>query len=436
MSLQVLKSDNEQLFVQLKKYNSGVLIVVDSVSIDKSGELYSLKDLKGDKSMLYILTFNDQHNIELILAPYESSIIKGSISDILTNNIQINQSTENQIYYQFLNLLNQFENEMQAIQFEKSKISFYSTNFYTQHIQIENKIDSIQSVFNESALKIKSNYPDSYVSKVLVDLTLYPNPTQSNRNQYETNRSFLKDNYFENYDKLSQEVVNHYLFPEKLNIYLSDYYKEDSSSREVFEKIYRKADKSEVVSEYIFNFFITYFVDKNNDDALQHIYDIWNQNSCELDLIASQKNDFVKTILKHKVGNKYTNIILKDQTNNVKSLQNYVEANEITLVIFWQSSCHSCEEILPILHEIYLKYHSRKIEIFAINLDLDQNQFVQTVGKNGFSWINVWDENRVVQKQYGILQTPTLIGISSDDEISFKNIYGAELISALEKLLN
>ena len=45
------------------------------------------------------------------------------------------------------------------------------------------------------------------------------------------------------------------------------------------------------------------------------------------------------------------------------------QKNKITIVTFWAKWCPECRKELPILNEIYKKYHSRGLEVIAITSD-------------------------------------------------------------------
>ncbi len=434
--LHITEIDKTLNLIQLKKYQSGSLIIVDSIYLSNNSTVFTLLDKTAQNPGLYILTINNKHNIELILSSKEIPSIKGTIKDLMINNIDIKQSSENQLYYRLLNYKMEYEKAMQEIQLEKSNIPYFSSTFYTQHQQIEKKIDSIQILFNYNLSSLRTNFPYCYASIVLIPLMLFPE--YRDRFRYETNRAFLQQYYFNTFNQLSPDVIHHYLLLEKLDAFFSDYIEIDKKyqKNEIIGYIYEKVQKNKVLSDFIFDYLLTRFYQQNDDDALQQVYETWNADACELDTFANQRRNFVTTILKHKIGNNYTEIALQDANKINQSLQKQIAQNKMTIVVFWQSSCHTCEQVLPKLHDIYKKYKTKKVEVYAINLDKERKQFQQTIEQKGFTWINVWDESRVAQKDYGILQTPTLFIIDNTGKIVKKNIFGEELNLFLKQQFN
>jgi thiol-disulfide isomerase/thioredoxin len=82
------------------------------------------------------------------------------------------------------------------------------------------------------------------------------------------------------------------------------------------------------------------------------------------------------------------------------------------LVVFWASWCPHCNEMLPELQKLYLKYARTDLEIIAISLDQKKKEWEDAIAKNGYTWINYselkgWDCS--IAYDYGIRATPMMI---------------------------
>jgi thiol-disulfide isomerase/thioredoxin len=85
----------------------------------------------------------------------------------------------------------------------------------------------------------------------------------------------------------------------------------------------------------------------------------------------------------------------------------------VVLVDFWASTCPACLEELPILREVYTKYHSQGLEIIGINCDADERAMKRFLSKHDSKWPQYFDGNRLkfsrVTKAFGIGSIPHML---------------------------
>jgi thiol-disulfide isomerase/thioredoxin len=97
--------------------------------------------------------------------------------------------------------------------------------------------------------------------------------------------------------------------------------------------------------------------------------------------------------------------------------------NKYTLVMFWASWCHKCEQEIPVLIPLYAKYHSKGFETIGVSIDQARKSWSDIVESRGMQYLNVsqlqgWDSP--VVKDYKITATPTYFLIDSKGEIVLK----------------
>lgn len=97
--------------------------------------------------------------------------------------------------------------------------------------------------------------------------------------------------------------------------------------------------------------------------------------------------------------------------------------NEYTLVMFWASWCHKCEQEIPNIVPMYDQYKSRGFEVVGVSLDQQRSTWGAAIQNNGMTWPNVsqlkaW--NSPVLSEYKVTATPTYFLLDKEGTIVLK----------------
>jgi peroxiredoxin len=124
------------------------------------------------------------------------------------------------------------------------------------------------------------------------------------------------------------------------------------------------------------------------------------------------------------IGNVPPDFTIEKATGGTLNLQSEVKKHEYTLVMFWSSWCHKCEQEIPTLKVLHDQYKDAGFEVVGVSVDQDRNAWLNAIEQKGASnWPNVsqldaW--NSPVAKDYRVSQTPTLFLLNSKSEIVLK----------------
>jgi len=145
--------------------------------------------------------------------------------------------------------------------------------------------------------------------------------------------------------------------------------------------------------------------------------------------------DRAKKISPNVLGNKAPILKLRDQNMNVVSMDEI--KSPYMVMVFWDPTCGHCKKEIPKLDSLYRKtLKANNTEVFAVNLDGDQKQWMDYVQEHNLEWINVWDpyNESDFRKKYDIYSTPVIYVLDKDRKIVAKRISVEQLGEVMPKI--
>ena len=105
------------------------------------------------------------------------------------------------------------------------------------------------------------------------------------------------------------------------------------------------------------------------------------------------------------VGQHYIDMEYPDTADSPARLSTVVDdpQNRYVILDFWATWCLPCVKSIPLLKEVYAKYHNKGVEIYSISQDSNAREWKSFVEKNEMTWINVLASGGArVYDDYGI----------------------------------
>ncbi len=115
--------------------------------------------------------------------------------------------------------------------------------------------------------------------------------------------------------------------------------------------------------------------------------------------------------------NYFIDMTYPDADGNPISLSSVVSNPENRYIVldFWATWCGSCVEEIPMLREVYAKYHEKGVEIYSVAENSDVDYWKTYIKENGMTWINVCDDEpgngSKAWNDYALHGIPTLLVI-------------------------
>lgn len=135
---------------------------------------------------------------------------------------------------------------------------------------------------------------------------------------------------------------------------------------------------------------------------------------------------------KIKIGERFPDAKVKDNTGNMKLLSDYVGKGKYVLIDFWASWCGPCRHEMPNVKAAYEKYASKGFEVISISTDQKLKSWRAAIEELGMNWTQLLDVD--AGDVYGIYAIPRTFLVDPTGIVIDRNLRGEKLEEALSKL--
>ncbi len=350
------------------------------------------------------------------------------------DNVQIIESIENLIWYDYLYLkgLNQYKMEVIETVLFNYPDGEYLTISTEKYIQLQNLI-------TDRSLELAENNPETFASKLI--MVNKPNFAPFNLSN-EEKQTYLIKHHFDETDFTDTLLLRSNILNSKIVNYLSLYQRPGLTQEQLEDRlimavdtVLEKAIIEQDVYEFVVEFLIKGFETIGFEKGLEHIA-IQNQlnDLCvntERKAKLEDKMELIRKLSIGKVAPDFSTIDINGDTIRLSEIK-----SEKTILVFWASWCPHCIDIMPVLQEYYKPEKNDKIEIVAISIDANEQDFEEAVKTHGLNWINIaelkgW--NGPIVEEYGIAATPSIFILDKDKKILSKPTNKVKLRKELEE---
>ena len=139
-----------------------------------------------------------------------------------------------------------------------------------------------------------------------------------------------------------------------------------------------------------------------------------------------------------EVGQPYIDFTLNNIDGEAVTLSELVGKSKLIMIDFWASWCPDCRVENPNVVEVYNEYHEKGFDIIGVSLDMEKENWIDAIEKDGLIWHNISDLkywNNEGAKLYGISSIPSNVLIDQNGIIIGKNLRGEDLRNKVEEIL-
>ena len=405
--------------------------LIDTVVPDKNGTI--VFDMKPDYYRgMYRIFLEKETYVDFIYNQEDIEIT--SEMDYLYDSLKVIKSTENMLYFDFLRALNQYRLKFELM----APLNDYYPRSDTFFHDLRAKYIGVQADVQIHINEMLAQYPDAWASKIInLKRPLFYDPSLDEFGR----REYTIEHYFDNIKFTDVELIRSNIYTNIAIEYISLFSNPNLTQDKLEEEFIKAVDKimfeamdNSILYEFIVDYLVGGFERFHFDKVLDYIAETYSPEQCENE---ERKTDLQTRLEKYaelSVGKKAPVFSIPDLNGTDVILEN-IDA-DYTLVLFWASWCPHCAESLPDIHNVYTNTDRTTLEVLAVSLDSDREEWTTAVDQLNFTWRNCsdlkgWDSEVAID--YNVYATPTMFLLDKKKNIVAKPITFNELEAALKK---
>lgn len=352
----------------------------------------------------YKIGYNGETNAtDIIINPDESDLFIEFKSSRLSATKSAAGSAENTAWFDYQKKQTQHDQEVRKLrQGIKDAGAFRS--------RIEGQIKAKEEEHTKAHHAMMDANPGTYFSKWLG----WKNP------KYATS----KGRFFEDIDPLDNSAVRSMALSDRIQKMMRTFSGgTDSGFLACIDLVKAHFEPNPVALESVLYSMLDGFYNTGKETICQYILDnyIFDED-CGADL-----SDAIRLraqgIINLQVGKTPPNFQIEKWDGGTLDLYETAKQNKYTLLMFWASWCHKCEQEMPNIGPMYAKHGYKGFEVIGISLDQVKATWDKAIADNGMTWPNVsqlqaW--NSPVVADYKVTATPTYFLLNETGEIVLK----------------
>jgi len=413
----------ENSWINLYETEGKDFFLIDSAKVT-SGEFNLTRE--NIRPGLYKLGLdnNQERLADIILNPEEKSIDLNFSSTNLQYGLSSTNSKENNALSEYLKEERKYNNKLRQIKQSR-----------------EQGLNKRQAIYDEQTEFKK--YQDEIAGEN--EGTFFANMVRHLQSPYR----FDKNKYWNDMDYNDESLIHSAVWPDRITDYMRLHASKDKSKDEPRLGFYNTVDMlateimqdgSDEVLEFVLYTLSEGFYSSNMEELSLYVIDnYFYGDACGNAEISELFKRKAAGIRKLQIGNTPPDFSLPNTKGEKVRFSEIASQNELTLVLFWASFCHKCEEEIPQVQKVYKKYKSRGFEVLAITVDKDQKDWLEGIKNHGTDWYNVGDMQgwrSPVSKDFRVSSTPVMFLVNEKLEIVSKPKNAGRLELILSKKLS
>ena len=376
------------------------LTLMDSAEVQN--QAFDFGAIEVHRGFYQMATKNAKNNCTFILNPDEADLMLKFRSKQLTSGKSAPQSAENRGWFTYENYARVNNNQIRSLRKQLKDSPFRA--------QVEKQIADKELELVAKQHELMEAQPDTYLAKFLG----WKNP------KYPKSQG----NFFDDIDPLDNSLVRSMAMSDRIQGFMVAFSKgNDPGFLACIDLVKAHFEPNPVTLESALYSMLEGFYNTGKEHICQYILDnyIYDED-CGADLsdVIRQR---AQGIINLQMGKTPPNFTMNKWDGGTVNLMETAKANKYTLVMFWASWCHKCEQEIPVLIPVHAKYKSRGFEAIGVSLDQARSTWVGVIEQRGMSYPNVsqlqgWDSPIV--KDYKITATPTYFLLDSEGKIVLK----------------
>jgi len=425
-------AENQMVYIGIHRGTQ--IFPIDSVK-GKDTKCVFLFDEK-DKEGMYRLIINDSVFLDFIFNNEDIQIQTTILAE--QEKTKVLQSVENTLLYAYFKT-DVFENKIDSFMLQGQLLyeSDPKANLEAM-LALKDSIFYYENKKRNAAENIVANNPNTLAASY-IQAQIIPEYTEGYAARYKDEYHFLEHHYFDNINFKEAALVNTDVLFYAIQDYLRHFVEPANTNnyKKAVDKILALSSATDKTYDYTLELLMMTFEKSIWEEVYIHIAEnYYFLGSCSEGVDSLGIEEKIAALKSVKIGSSVPTISIADTSGIMQSLYE-VEAKAI-LVLFWGSWCDHCEEEMPKIKLLYEKYADKGLEIYAVGIEQNKENWKKAIREQELPWINVSDLSAFQGDaciKYHVWQTPTYFVLDSEKKIIGRPMSVGQLEGILVELL-
>ncbi len=455
ISFSMFAKDGYEIKVKLENYTEKQLVlgyhfgekqyIKDSAMVDDKGFF----TFKGDKNleggMYLIITMPEKQFFQILVSKDDQHFTVTTDAKSPVDKCKIKGSTDNELFYGYMQWLGKKREEAEKI---KAEIKKDSANV-VRNKPLQAKLDGFDKEVKDYQLGIISKNKGTLTAAILwASLDVEVPEFKGTEKQVQNNRYFwYKDHFFDHFDFSDERMIRTPVLYNRTDYYLNKLVVQHPDSLvHAVDVVLQLAKKCPETYKYYLISMLNAYAKSNivgQDACYVHIArNYYEKGECaawiekdEMDKIVKNAKDLEPTLI-GKVGQ---DLALEKEDGTKVNL--YDLKTPYTLLLFWAPDCGHCQKEMPTFVEFYKKWgKSGKVSMISVcNKVTDKVPECWKFIKEhpGMDWLNTVDTYLISKypDKYYVKSTPQVYILDKDKKIIMKKIAAEQLDTVMDEII-
>lgn len=353
----------------------------------------------------YALSINNAKNsVGVILNPNEGDVELNIVGGRLNTGTKSVNSDENEGWYSYVPLETAHLNKVKELKKSMKDPAVKS--------RVTKVINAEKEKLRAAQHDLINKYPGTYLAKIMT--------------WKQTKWQADKARYWDDIDFSDESIMRSPIINDRVQDYMITHSGgTDMGFYNAIDLIHAKSSANPDVNAFTLLVMLEGFYSSNKENQCAYIMDsyIYGEDCAEGDVgkLLKERANGVRSLQLGQIPPDFTLPFYDD--SGTLSIHAEAKKNDYTLLFFWSSWCHKCEQETPEYKKLYNQYKSQGFQVIGISVDASKPAWVKAVKDKGTTWPNVsqlqaWDSP--VADAYRVSATPTLFLLNKDLEIVLK----------------
>jgi thiol-disulfide isomerase/thioredoxin len=421
--------------------------VKDTVTLSADGYFTFKADTLLPCGVYLLVLRPDNSFIQILLDQNDQDFTVHTDTKEITGNMKIKGSSDNELFYNYLNFLGKLRPEADTLKAQLSRVKGNATD----STRIANQINAIDKKVKQYQDDLLTKNAASITAKIIRSSIEPAIPEFKGGTEIDIQRRryyWYRAHYFDNIDLADPCFIRSPVLHGKVEYYVTKLAPQHPDSMaSAVDFILDKAKNSKETFRYYVVHFLNYFA-KSNLVGLDASYvHMAKKYYCQGDANWAKKEDVEKICDNARrlepilIGKIAPNIIVKDRDNQPHALWDV--NSDYTVLFFWAPDCGHCKKAAPHMIEFAEKFKDRGVKVFSVCTAVGEKavtECMEGVKEKGFSdelFMNRLDPYILSRYKtlYDVQTTPQIFILDRKHEILMKRIGAEQLIKTMEDVM-